>query len=73
MKPTVFRFNTMNALYRPGPIAYIPSFVKGKMGKRRLFDLEACEELKDTYTVYQEQVMLYPKKLISQRVMPMFT
>jgi DNA polymerase III alpha subunit len=33
MKPTVFRFNTMNALYRPGPIAYIPSFVKGKMGR----------------------------------------
>jgi DNA polymerase-3 subunit alpha len=37
LKPTVFRFDCMNALYRPGPIAYIPSFVKGKMGKRKLF------------------------------------
>jgi DNA polymerase-3 subunit alpha len=39
----------------------ISSFVKGKMGKRIIYDLEACEELlKDTYgiTVYQEQVML---------------
>jgi DNA polymerase-3 subunit alpha len=36
LKPTVFP-DLMNALYRPGPIAYIPSFVKGKMGKRRLF------------------------------------
>jgi hypothetical protein len=33
---SLFPFNSMNALC-PGPIAYIPSFVKGKMGKRRLF------------------------------------
>jgi DNA polymerase III alpha subunit len=46
------------------------------MGKRRLYDLEACEELlKDTYgiTVYQEQVMLLSQKLADfSRVMPMF-
>jgi DNA polymerase-3 subunit alpha len=52
-------------LYRPGPIAYIPSFVKGKMGREEIYD-QACEELlKDTYgiTVYQEQVMLLSQKL----------
>ncbi len=57
----------MNALYRPGPIAYIPSFVKRKNGEEEIvYDLEACEELlKDTYgiTVYQEQVMLLSQKL----------
>jgi DNA polymerase-3 subunit alpha len=45
-------------LYRPGPIAYIPSFVKGKMGKRKLFmTLRREELLKDTYgiTVYQNR------------------
>jgi DNA polymerase-3 subunit alpha len=57
----------MNALYRPGPIAYIPSFVKRKNGEEEIiYDLDACEELlKDTYgiTVYQEQVMLLSQKL----------
>lgn len=52
----------MNALYRPGPIEYIPSFIKRKNGKEKiLYDLPVMEEyLKDTYgiTVYQEQVML---------------
>jgi DNA polymerase-3 subunit alpha len=56
------RFRAPNALYRPGPIAYIPSFVKRKTVKKKIiYDLDACEELlKDTYgiTVYQEQVML---------------
>jgi DNA polymerase-3 subunit alpha len=56
----------MNALYRPGPIAYIP-FCKRKMGKRRLFmTLRPVKKLlKDTYgiTVYQEQVMLLSQKL----------
>jgi DNA polymerase-3 subunit alpha len=54
-------------LYRPGPIAYIPSFVKRKNGEEEIiYDLDACEELlKDTYgiTVYQEQVMLLSQKL----------
>ncbi len=68
LKPTVFGdLIAMNALYRPGPIAYIPSFVKRKNGEEEiLYDLEACEELlKDTYgiTVYQEQVMLLSQKL----------
>jgi len=57
----------MNALYRPGPIAYIPSFIKRKNGEEPIeYDLDACEELlKDTYgiTVYQEQVMLLSQKL----------
>ena len=57
----------MNALYRPGPIAYIPSFIKRKNGEEEIvYDLDACEELlKDTYgiTVYQEQVMLLSQKL----------
>ena len=68
LKPTVFPdLIAMNALYRPGPIAYIPSFVKRKNGDEEIvYDLEACEELlKDTYgiTVYQEQVMLLSQKL----------
>ncbi|MEN0082499.1 MAG: DNA polymerase III subunit alpha, partial [Flavobacterium lindanitolerans] len=57
----------MNALYRPGPLEYIPSFVRRKNGEEEIvYDLEACEEyLKDTYgiTVYQEQVMLLSQKL----------
>ena len=57
----------MNALYRPGPIAYIPSFIKRKNGEEDItYDLDACEELlKETYgiTVYQEQVMLLSQKL----------
>jgi DNA polymerase III subunit alpha len=68
LKPTVFGdLIAMNALYRPGPIEYIPSFVKRKNGEEKIeFDLDACEELlKETYgiTVYQEQVMLLSQKL----------
>jgi len=68
LKPTVFGdLIAMNALYRPGPIAYIPSFVRRKNGEEAIeYDLDACEELlKDTYgiTVYQEQVMLLSQKL----------
>ena len=57
----------MNALYRPGPIAYIPEFIDRKHGKKQvIYDLPDMEEyLKDTYgiTVYQEQVMLLSQKL----------
>jgi DNA polymerase-3 subunit alpha len=57
----------MNALYRPGPIAYIPEYIDRKSGKKQvIFDLPEMEEyLKDTYgiTVYQEQVMLLSQKL----------
>ncbi|HNP33872.1 MAG TPA: DNA polymerase III subunit alpha, partial [Flavobacterium sp.] len=68
LKPTVFGdLIAMNALYRPGPIAYIPSFIKRKNGEEPIeYDLDACEELlSDTYgiTVYQEQVMLLSQKL----------
>ena len=68
LKPTVFNdLIAMNALYRPGPIAYIPSFIRRKNGEETIdYDLEACEELlKDTYgiTVYQEQVMLLSQRL----------
>ncbi|HAT79864.1 MAG TPA: DNA polymerase III subunit alpha [Flavobacterium sp.] len=68
LKPTVFPdLIAMNALYRPGPIAYIPSFVRRKNGEEPIvYDLDDCEELlKDTYgiTVYQEQVMLLSQKL----------
>jgi len=68
LKPTVFAdLIAMNALYRPGPIEYIPSFIKRKHGIDPIvYDLDACEEyLKETYgiTVYQEQVMLLSQKL----------
>ena len=57
----------MNALYRPGPMDYIPSFVARKQGQEAVeYDLPEMEEfLKDTYgvTVYQEQVMLLSQKL----------
>ncbi len=57
----------MNALYRPGPIAYIPEYIDRKSGKKQvIFDLPEMEEyLKETYgiTVYQEQVMLLSQKL----------
>jgi DNA polymerase-3 subunit alpha len=57
----------MNALYRPGPIAYIPNYIDRKHGREPIsFDLAEMEEyLKDTYgiTVYQEQVMLLAQKL----------
>ncbi len=68
LKPTVFAdLIAMNALYRPGPLEYIPSFIRRKHGDEEiLYDLDACEEyLGETYgiTVYQEQVMLLSQKL----------
>lgn len=57
----------MNALYRPGPIQYIPDFIKRKQGEQEIsYELPEMEEyLADTYgiTVYQEQVMLLSQKL----------
>lgn len=57
----------MNALYRPGPMAYIPNFVDRKHGREKIsYDLPVMEDiLKETYgiTVYQEQVMLLSQKL----------
>ncbi|RYY57007.1 MAG: DNA polymerase III subunit alpha [Chitinophagaceae bacterium] len=57
----------MNALYRPGPIAYIPNYILRKHGKEPItYDLpEMSEYLEETYgiTVYQEQVMLLAQKL----------
>jgi DNA polymerase-3 subunit alpha len=68
LKPTTFDdLIAMNALYRPGPMEYIPSFIRRKHGEEEIsYDLPACEEyLQDTYgiTVYQEQVMLLSQKL----------
>jgi len=57
----------MNALYRPGPMDYIPSFVDRKHGREKIkYDVPGMEEyLSETYgiTVYQEQVMLLSRKL----------
>ncbi len=57
----------MNALYRPGPLAYIPNFIDRKHGREAItYDLPEMEEyLKETYgiTVYQEQVMLLSQKI----------
>ena len=68
LKPTVFGdLIAMNALYRPGPMEYIPSFINRKHGDEKIeYDLPEMEEyLKETYgiTVYQEQVMLLSQKL----------
>lgn len=68
LKPNRFEdLIAMNALYRPGPMEYIPSFIKRKHGQEKIsYDLPEMEEyLKDTYgiTVYQEQVMLLSQKL----------
>lgn len=68
LKPTEFSdLIAMNALYRPGPLEYIPTFVKRKHGIEPIeYDLPAMEEyLEETYgiTVYQEQVMLLSQKL----------
>ena len=68
LRPTAFSdLIAMNALYRPGPIEYIPSFIKRKHGNEEIaYDLPVMEEfLKETYgiTVYQEQVMLLSQKL----------
>ena len=68
LEPTRFEdLIAMNALYRPGPMDYIPSFVDRKQGREEItYDLPEMEEyLQDTYgiTVYQEQVMLLSQKL----------
>ena len=68
LKPDKFDdLTAMNALYRPGPMAYIPAFIDRKHGREPIrYDLAEMEEyLKDTYgiTVYQEQVMLLAQKL----------
>jgi DNA polymerase-3 subunit alpha len=68
LKPNRFEdLIAMNALYRPGPMEYIPSFIDRKHGKEKIeYDLPEMEEyLHDTYgiTVYQEQVMLLSRKL----------
>lgn len=68
LKPNRFEdLIAMNALYRPGPMEYIPSFIARKHGQEKVtYDIPDMEEyLKDTYgiTVYQEQVMLLSQKL----------
>jgi len=68
LKPDKFEdLIAMNALYRPGPIEYIPNFISRKHGREPItFDLDDMEEyLGETYgiTVYQEQVMLLSQKL----------
>lgn len=68
LQPTQFEdLIAMNALYRPGPMAYIPDFIDRKHGKKNITydfpEMESC--LKETYgiTVYQEQVMLLSRYL----------
>jgi DNA polymerase-3 subunit alpha len=68
LKPDKFEdIIAMNALYRPGPIEYIPNYIKRKHGLEAIsYDLPDMEEyLKETYgiTVYQEQVMLLSQKI----------
>ena len=68
LKPDKFAdLIAMNALYRPGPIEYIPNFIARKHGREPItYDVPEMEEfLSDTYgiTVYQEQVMLLSQKL----------
>ena len=68
LKPTVFEdLIAMNALYRPGPMGYIPDFIDRKHGRKPItYDIPVMEKyLKDTYgiTVYQEQVMLLSRLL----------
>ena len=68
LHPTVFEdLIAMNALYRPGPMDYIPSFIARKNGREDItYDIPCMEKyLKDTYgiTVYQEQVMLLSRQL----------
>ncbi|MDR1762852.1 MAG: DNA polymerase III subunit alpha [Dysgonamonadaceae bacterium] len=68
LKPTQFEdLIAMNALYRPGPMNYIPSFIRRKQGEEPIeYDFPIMEKrLKDTYgiTVYQEQVMLLSRDL----------
>lgn len=68
LQPSVFEdLIAMNALYRPGPMDYIPDFIARKHGKSPIvYDIPIMEQyLKDTYgvTVYQEQVMLLSRLL----------
>ena len=68
LHPTVFEdLIAMNALYRPGPMDYIPDFIKRKNNPALVkYDIPCMEKyLKDTYgiTVYQEQVMLLSRQL----------
>ncbi len=68
LKPNRFEdLIAMNALYRPGPMEYIPRFINRKHGKEKIqYDLPQMEKfLKDTYgiTVYQEQVMLLSQEM----------
>ena len=68
LQPSTFEdLIAMNALYRPGPMEYIPSFISRKHGEEEIkYDIPIMERyLKDTYgiTVYQEQVMLLSRLL----------
>ena len=68
LEPHVFEdLIAMNALYRPGPMDYIPDFIDRKQGRKPItYDIPCMEQyLKDTYgiTVYQEQVMLLSRQL----------
>ena len=68
LEPSVFEdLIAMNALYRPGPMQYIPEFIDRKKGRSPItYDLPCMEKfLKDTYgiTVYQEQVMLLSREI----------
>ncbi|MBR1789615.1 MAG: DNA polymerase III subunit alpha [Bacteroidaceae bacterium] len=68
LQPTVFEdLIAMNAIYRPGPMDYIPDFIDRKQGRKPVeYDIPCMEKyLKDTYgiTVYQEQVMLLSRQL----------
>ncbi len=68
LQPSVFEdLIAMNALYRPGPMDYIPDFIDRKLGRKPIeYDIPCMEKyLKDTYgiTVYQEQVMLLSRQL----------
>ena len=68
LKPSTFEdLIAMNALYRPGPMDYIPDFIDRKHGRKPIeYDIDLMKKyLKDTYgiTVYQEQVMLLSRLL----------
>lgn len=68
LQPSVFEdLIAMNALYRPGPMDYIPDFIDRKQGRKPIeYDIPCMEKyLRDTYgiTVYQEQVMLLSRQL----------
>lgn len=68
LKPDKFAdLIAMNALYRPGPMAYIPDYIERKHGRQEItYDVpDMSEYLQETYgiTVYQEQVMLLSQKL----------